>query len=162
MKLYQIADRYQDAVAQLTDPNLPIDVVEDTLEALAGELSAKAWNVAAVLLQMEGEAELIRRAEERMSQRRKALERRAAGLRHYLKTHMERVDVHEIRSPEFVIKVKANPPKVIVDDEDLLPDRFKHAETVVHIDKTAIRDAIQSGERIAGARLEQGTHLEIG
>jgi hypothetical protein len=50
----------------------------------------------------------------------------------------------------------------MIDAEDLLPDRFKHTETVVHIDKAAIRDAIQSGERIAGARLEQGTHLEIG
>jgi hypothetical protein len=162
MKLYEIADQYRNALRLLSDPDLPAEVVENTLEGLAGELSAKAWNIAAALMQMEGEAELIRRAEERMSRRRKALERRAAGLRQYLKSQMERVDVYEIRSPEFVIKVKPNPPKVIVDDEKLLPGFFKHLETVVHIDKTAIRDAIQAGETIAGAHLEQDTHVEIG
>jgi hypothetical protein len=162
MKLYEIADRYRDALSRLADPDLPAEAVDATLEGLTGELSLKAWNVAAVLLQMEGEAELIRRAEERMSRRRRALERRAAGLRHYLKTQMERIEVYEIRSPHFVIKVKPNPPRVIVDDEERLPGRFKYTETVVHIDKTAIRDAILSGEEVGGARLEQDTHVEIG
>jgi hypothetical protein len=36
-----------------------------------------------------------------------------------------------------------------------------HAETVVHIAKIAIRDALQSGGAIAGAHLEQDTHVEI-
>lgn len=162
MKLYEIADQYRNALKLLSDPDLPAEAVEDTLEGLAGELGAKAWNVAAALLHMEGEAELIRRAEERMSRRRKALERRAAGLRHYLKAQMERVEVTEIRSPEFVIRVKPNPPRVIVDNEAVLPECFKHAETVVHIDKIAIRDALQAGGLIAGAHLEQETHVEIG
>jgi hypothetical protein len=161
MKLYEIADQYRNALKLLSDPDLPAEAVTQTLEGLAGELGAKAWNVAAALLQMEGEAELIRRAEERMARRRKALERRAAGLRGYLRDQMERVEVTEIRSPEFVIRVKPNPPRVVIDSEAVLPECFKHAETVVHIDKIAIRDALQAGAAIAGAHLEQETHVEI-
>lgn len=162
MKLYEIADQYRNALKLLADPELPAEAVAHTLEGLSGELGAKAWNVAAALMQMEGEAELIRRAEERMARRRKALERRATALRNYLKAQMERVEVYEIRSPEFVIRVKPNPPRVIIDNEAVLPDGFKHAETVMHIDKIALRDALQAGAAIAGAHLEQETHVEIG
>jgi hypothetical protein len=62
MKLYQLADQYRNALKLLADPDLPAEAVTQTLEGLAGELGAKAWNVAAAVLQMEGEAELIRRA----------------------------------------------------------------------------------------------------
>lgn len=160
-KLYEIAEQYQEALNDLTNLDLPPDVVNDTLEALTGEISLKAWNVAAALLHMEGEAELIRQAEERMSRRRRALEIRAAGLREYLKIQMERINIREIRSPQFVIKVKQNPPKVILDDESAIPKSFKREETVVHIDKNGIKQALLSGQVVRGAHLEQETRLDI-
>jgi hypothetical protein len=160
-KLYEIAEQYQEALNDLTNLDLPADVVNDTLEALTGEISQKAWNVAAALLHMEGEAELIRQAEERMSRRRRTLEIRAAGLREYLKIQMERINIREIRSPQFVIKVKQNPPKVILDDESAIPKSFKREETVVHIDKNGIKQALLSGQVVRGAHLEQETRLDI-
>jgi hypothetical protein len=160
-KLYEIADQYREALDNLTDLDLPPDVVNDTLEALSGELSLKAWNIAAALLHMEGEAELIRQAEERMSRRRRALEIRAAGLRQYLKIQMERINIREIRSPQFIIKVKQNPPKVILDDESAIPEAFKREESVIHVDKNGIRQALLSGRPVQGAHLEQETRLDI-
>ncbi|CAI8796594.1 siphovirus Gp157 family protein [Methylocaldum szegediense] len=161
-KLYEIAAQYQEALNDLTNLDLPPDVVNDTLEALRGELSLKAWNVAAAILHMEGEAELIRQAEERMSRRRRALEMRAARLRDYLRIQMERSDMREIRSPQFVIKIKQNPPKVILDDASAIPEAFKREEIVVHIDKNGIKQALLSGQAIRGAHLEQETRLDIG
>jgi len=160
-KLYEIAEQYQDAVRNLANMDLPPDVVNDTLEALSGEISLKAWNIAAAFLHMEGEAELIRQAEERMSRRRKALENRAAGLRQYLKVQMEHTGIREIRSPQFIIKVKQNPPKVIFDDESAIPGMFKREESVIHIDKNGIKQALLSGQEVRGARLEQETRLDI-
>ncbi|MBP1150792.1 MULTISPECIES: siphovirus Gp157 family protein [Methylocaldum] len=160
-KLYEIAEQYQEALNNLTDLDLPPDVINDTLEALTGEISLKAWNIAAALLHMEGEAELIRQAEERMNRRRRALETRAAGLRQYLKIQMERINIREIRSPQFIIKVKQNPPKVILDDESAIPETFKREESVVHIDKNGIKQVILSGQAVKGAHLEQETRLDI-
>lgn len=162
VKLYEIADEYRDLLGRLSDPDFPADAVEDALESLTGEFSLKSCNVAAALLHMEGEAELIRRAEERMARRRKALERRAHGLRHYLRIQMEKTGIQEVRSPYFVIRVKPNPPKVIVDDEAAVPGCFKHEEVFVHIDRNAIREALQAGEVVPGTRLEQNSHVEIG
>lgn len=161
MTLYEIADRYQEALNRLADPNLPSDAVADTLEGLAGELSAKAWHVAALVLNLEGEAELIRHAEERMARRRRALERRAASLQDYLKEQLQRLDLRELRSPEFMIRVKANPPRLVIDDEERLPAAFKQVEIVLRVDRTAVRAALESGASVPGARLEQGTHVEI-
>ncbi|BBA33120.1 uncharacterized protein sS8_1158 [Methylocaldum marinum] len=160
-KLYEIADQYQQALNELMNPDLPPDVVEDTLEALSGEISVKAWNIAAALLHMEGEAELIRQAEERMSRRRRALETRAAGLRRYLKVQLERINIREIRSPQFIIKVKQNPPKVILDDESAVPGAFKREESIIHIDKNGIKQALLAGRTVQGAHLEQETRLDI-
>lgn len=160
-KLYEIAEQYQEALNDLTNLDLPPDVVNDTLEALTGELSQKAWNVAAALLHMEGEAELTRQAEERMSRRRRALEARAAGLREYLRIQLERINIREIRSPQFVIKIKQNPPKVILDDASAIPKGFKREEIVVHIDKNGIKQALLSGQAVRGAHLEQETRLDI-
>jgi hypothetical protein len=162
MKLYEIADRYREALSDLADPDLPPEAVHDTLESLTGEFSLKAWNVAAFLLHLEGEAELIRQAEERMARRRKALETRADWLRGYLKAQMERTGLREIRSPQFLIKLRQNPPRVILDDETALPGRFKREEIVVHIDKNGIRQALLTGEPVEGAHLEQNSRVDIG
>lgn len=160
-KLYEIADQYQEALNELMNLDLPPDVVEDTLEALSGEISVKAWNIAAALLHMEGEAELIRQAEERMSRRRRALETRAAGLRQYLKIQLERINIREIRSPQFIIKIKQNPPRVILDDESAVPDAFRREESIIHIDKNGIKQALLAGQAVRGAHLEQETRLDI-
>jgi hypothetical protein len=161
MKLYEIADQYREVLGRLADPDWPAEALETTLDALAGEFGLKAWNVAAALLHMEGEADLIRRAEARLVRRRRALEARAAGLRQYLRVQMEKMELQEIRSPDFVIRVKPNPPRVIVDDEAALPEAFKHEETIVHVDRAAIREAILAGAAVSGARLEQNVHVEI-
>lgn len=75
---------------------------------------------------------------------------------------MERSDMREIRSPQFVIKIKQNPPKVILDDASAIPEAFKREEIVVHIDKNGIKQALLSGQAIRGAHLEQETRLDIG
>jgi hypothetical protein len=162
LKLYEIADQYREAVARLSDVDLPEEVVEHTLEALTGDLALKAINVAAVVLHMEGEAELIERAMQRMGQRRKALVNRAERLRGYLKAQMERTGIEEVKSPEFVLKIKLNPPKVILDDETAVPRKFKQIERIVHIDKQALRAVLLAGQAVPGAHLAQGTRLDIG
>ena len=46
MKLYELTAQYDEALKTLSDMNLPKEVVEDTLEALSGEIEEKATNVA--------------------------------------------------------------------------------------------------------------------
>ncbi len=93
--------------------------------------------------------------------RRKSLERRVDWMRGYVLVNLLRTGITEIDSPEFVIRVQDNPPKVILDDEDAVPSAFKLTETVTTIRKAEIRKLLLDGQTIAGAHLESEKRLSI-
>jgi hypothetical protein len=146
---------------QLADSDLPDDVIADTLEGASGDIENKAWNTAALILQFEGEASIIKEAEQRMSARRKSLEKRVQWMRDYVLVQLIRTGIGEIDSPEFVIRVQDNPPKVILDDEEAVPNAYKLTETVTTIRKAEIRKLLLDGQSVAGAHLESEKRLSI-
>jgi hypothetical protein len=159
--LYKLADEYVAIAMQLADSELPDDVITDTLEGASGEIEIKAWNTSALILQFSGEAAIIKEAEQRMAARRKSLERRIEWMRGYVLVQLIRTGITEIDSPEFVIRVQDNPPKVILDDEDAVPNAFKLTETVTTIRKADIRKSLLEGKTVAGAHLESEKRLSI-
>jgi hypothetical protein len=159
--LYRLADEYLAIAKALAEQELPDEVVADTLEGASGEIEEKSWNTAALILQFEGEAAMIKEAEQRMSLRRKSLERRAAWLREYLLVQLIRTGIGEVDSPEFVIRVRDNPPKVVFDDEEAIPRKYKQRETVITIRKDEIRKSLLEGKAVAGAHLEREKRLAI-
>ena len=50
--LYKLADEFLE-LAQLlvNEPDMPNEIIDEILDAHSGELEAKAWNVAAMILQ---------------------------------------------------------------------------------------------------------------
>ena len=69
-----------------------------------------------------------------------------------------------LKSIEFInqkFTVKNNPPSVKINDEELIPDKFKKEKVSITIDKTAIKKAIQDGEDVIGAELVVGKSLVI-
>ena len=159
--LYKLADEYVAIAMQLADSDLPDDVIADTLEGASGDIENKAWNTAALILQFEGEAAMIKEAEQRMSSRRKSLEKRVQWMRDYMLVQLIRTGIGEIDSPEFVIRVHDNPPKVVLDDEELVPAAFKQTEVVTSIRKADIRRLLLEGQPVAGAHLESEKRLSI-
>ena len=161
MPLYRLADDYVNVAKQLADLELPDNVIADTLEGASGDLEAKAWNIGALIQQFEGDIVVIKDAEQRMAVRRKTLERRVDWLREYLLVQLLRVGIHEIDSPEFVIRVRDNPPKAVLDDETSIPDAFKRREIVISIRKDDIRKSLLDGQAVPGAHLERDKRLVI-
>ena len=161
--LYELANMFVDFARVLADETeMPNEIIDEYIDAQVGPLEFKGWNIAAMVLQFEGEAEMIRAAEKRMAVRRKHLENRAEWLRDYLLVQLIRAGIDEIQSPEFVVKVCDNPPRVILDDEEAIPEQFKEQETVVTILKNELRIAmVCDGEVIPGCHLEKGKRLKI-
>ena len=96
-----------------------------------------------------------------MSTRRKSLERRVEWMRGYVLVNLLRTGITEIDSPEFVIRIRDNPPKVILDDEEAIPKAYLHKETVVTVMKAEIRKSLLEGKTVAGAHLESEKRLTI-
>lgn len=161
MPLYQLADEFIAIAKALADQEMPEEVIADTLEGASGELEQKAWNIAALILQFDAEATMIKEAEQRMSARRKSLEKRVDWLREYLLVNLLRTGIAEISSPEFVVRVRDNPPRVVLDDEEAIPKAFKQKETIISIRKDEIRRALLAGESVKGAHLERDKRLAI-
>lgn len=161
--LHQLSTEMQMAVAKLEESGLEPAVIADTLDGLSGELEVKATNVALYVLNLEANAAAIKEAEAKMAQRRKAIEHQVERMKEYIKTNMERVGIQKIECPQFRMMVKKNPPRVVVDAQNLIPGNYwtdpPPPESVV--DKKAIADAIKSGVEVPGAHLEQATSLVI-
>lgn len=161
--LYVLTGEYLAAAEKLAELDLPEQVVRDTLESLTGPLEEKATNVAQYARNLEANAEAIASAIAGMESRRLALAKRAEQLRAYLKENMERAGITKIESPWFVLSIRKNPPGVTVFDRDAIPDAYMRIPEIPlpQPDKGAIKSALKEGKDVPGARLEQGTRIDI-
>jgi len=75
--LYELTGRYAEAAETLEDLDLPEEAVRDALEDLETEISVKAQNIGAFILNLEAEANKIETAEKRLADKRRALKNRA-------------------------------------------------------------------------------------
>lgn len=76
---------------------------------------------------------------------------------------MEREDgtTDKLKTGRVMVSVKKNPPSTVVDDEALLPWKYKTVKEIVAQDKAAIKSAILAGEDVPGAHLEYGRSVVI-
>ena len=162
--LYEISKDYQQALLALADlEDIDESVINDTLEGLEGIFENKAVNVAAYMLNLEAEADLVRQAEDRMKARRKAIEARSQALRDYLLRNMQACGITEIKAIDgsFRARLMAGRESVVVDDEKQLPAYCLREKYIVEPDKTAILKALKSGDFIPGAHIERKPALKI-
>jgi Siphovirus Gp157 len=78
-----------------------------------------------------------------------------------IKHSLEQLDLPEVHGFEYSFRLQANPPSVIVDDENAIPEEFKTTEvkTTVKISKKDILDALKDGRVVPGAHAERSTKL---
>jgi hypothetical protein len=164
--LYQLVEQYRSLEALDASDDLPLEVIQDTLEGLTGELTVKATNVAKFVLNLEAMATAVETASKQMKARAARIQRKADSIREYLRVNMQGAGITKIEAIEFVLSLKKNPPSVIIDDEAQIPEGFKvlpppAPPPVSRPDKELIKKAINSGMTIAGCHLEQAERLDI-
>ena len=165
LKLYEISDNYTAILNQLaeqvdTDGVLPDDLME-ALRQIEDDLRTKMVNVAAYVKSLEAEVNAIAMVKQSMDKRQKALAQQAERLRSYLLNEMQRTDLTVITHSWLNLRVQVNPPSVSIVDEAQIPNCFKETLTTVRLLKTAIAQALKSGQEVPGAYLEQSTRLVI-
>lgn len=164
LTLYELASEYATACAILADEETDEQAIADTLEGLRGSLETKAVNVGKFCRNLDVLAEQIKQAEQRLRARRQFIEARRDRVVAYLKGNLEAVNLPAIETPELTLKVKKNPPSVVIDDPAKVPARFLIVpETPPPApDKRAIGEALKQGEDVPGAHLDTTkTRLEI-
>ena len=162
--LYIITEEYQELLWALSSPEeeeLSQEELESILKEVSDLFDKKAANIAGLFLNLEAQAKAIKEAEQRMKKRRDSLEKNSKRLRDYLLNSMQSLSIKEVKTPEYLVKIRKNPCRVDVANEALIPQRFKEVVESVKINKTAIKEAIRSGNQVPGATLEQGYSLAV-
>jgi hypothetical protein len=156
MKLYELTADFA-ALAAMEEDDIDVSAA---LNALTVALEDKCAGVVRVLATIDAEAEALKAEEKRLADKRKTRENRAKALRDYVKAAMTAGDIRKIETPLATFSLKDGPPRVVVNDEMLVPEAY--TRTVVEIDKAAILDAFKrDGECVPGTSIERSKALTI-
>lgn len=136
--------------------DLPAEAIRDTLEAMEGDIHAKAVSLADWALDMDGNIEKIDAAIERLQAKKKTITNRKESLIEYLRNNMETTGISKIQCPLFSITLVAGRESVAISDESAIPDEFMRVKTDISPDKNAIAKALKDGKEVAGASLQRG------
>ncbi|WP_129598576.1 siphovirus Gp157 family protein [Anaerophilus nitritogenes] len=159
MKLYELTSNYTNLLELLENPEIPQEIVLESLEEIKEDFNIKAENVCKVMKSIELEAKGIKEEEKRLSDRRKVLESRVSNLKEYLDSNMKAIGVKKIKGNVFTLSIQKNPPSIDIKDAKLIPQEYK--VVTESIDKAAIKDALKQGIEVIGAELKQTESLRI-
>ena len=158
MKLYELAQNY----AQLLEmaEEMESDALVDTLESLQDAIEDKAENIAKFIRNLEADAKIIREEEQRLTERRRAIEAKVDKLKMYLQEQLETAGLQKVKRPTITVAIQANPPSVDVIDETLIPADFLIPQPA-KVDKKSILERLKKGEAIPGVTLKQTKGVRI-
>ena len=159
MKLYELTAAYRQIDAA-SDEDMDDAEFMALVQQIEGAIKDKATGIAMVVQNLEATAESIKGAEKRMADRRKVLESRAASIRKYLLDNMVAGGIHSVACDHFVLKVRDNPPSVLIEDESKIPVEYMRQPSPVP-DKRAMLDDMKQGVVIDGVSMGRGQRLEI-
>ena len=163
IQLYKIADQYEHLLSQLYDPDTGEinQEIAAQLEITKDEGNEKVISVAAHLKNVDAERKAVEEAKKEIAARESRLEREVDFLHFYIKSNMERCGISEIKCPYFVVKIRKNRSAVDDYDPSAIPEEYKRTTIDVKTDKNKIREQLEAGVIIPGARLKQSTSLII-
>lgn len=109
MKLYELAEEYNELNALLDQEDTDPQAVADTLESLAGEFEEKADNIACLIKDCLSDAEALKNEAAALEARHKAKKAKADRLMDYLYQQMSAVGRKELETPRNLLKIKSTP-----------------------------------------------------
>lgn len=174
MKLYELTNDFTQLFDQFDEISSMDNAEEfkqawfDTLSGIEEEFEVKAENIGAYVKALTAAAKDLKAEEDALSKRRRAKEKQAEWLKKYLLESMQAIGRTKIDRPMAVLSVKNCPESVRFEDEKAFINdcmasghdeylRYKTPE----IDRTAVKEALQHGEKIEGASLIRTQTISI-
>ena len=125
--LYKLTGDYLELEDMLLDDEVDEQTVLDTLEGVKGEIEIKAEGYVKVLRSIESQAEAYEREAELFAKKAKTVKNRADSLKRALFNAMTEMDMPEIKTGLFKLKIVGNggsQPMEVTEDIDKIPEDF--------------------------------------
>lgn len=164
MTLYEIDRQIKEIIDNLydaMDENGEVGEVDfSILEQLKEERQTKLENITLYIKNLEAEADAIKNEIDTLAKRKKRLETRANGLRGLLIKSISENGDKEFSTARCFARISERDVTDIL-DENIIPKEYMREKIKYEPDKTAIKNAINSGKEVAGARVIKNKSLKI-
>ena len=158
MKLLDIAEEFQ-TLYEIATEEEDVETLTKLFNEIEVELKDKADNVRIVLSKLDKDIEFLDEEIKRLQQRKKAIQKNKENLKSLLALALYQAGIDKLKTPKATFYFAPTPPRVVINDESLIPDEFK--VTKIEIDKQKLKEALKKGLEIKGATLEQNETLRI-
>lgn len=160
MTLYDLTGEYMKLLTMMEDPDVDPEVLQDTLEAVGGEIEDKAEGYVCVAKELEAEADKFDKEIERLIKNRDSLRNNAKRVKATLLSAMDLIDKPKLTTEHFRVSIARNgglqPMKITGD----VPEEYLIYKP--EPDNKKIREALDNGLAFDFAHLEErGRHLNI-
>ena len=158
--LYKLNEQYQELLDKLTYEE--VENEEELLNELTKiviSIEEKAENTAIIIKKLDAEAEMIRKEEKRLADRRRAIENNAKYLKSNLEDTMKLQDKKKFKTEHFSFNIQKNAPSVRIKDEEKAREHYKRVTE--SIDKAKLKDDLKNGVVLDYAELVQTESLRI-
>lgn len=159
MTLYELTEQFQTLLEMIDNPDIPEDVLRDTMDAVEGEIELKADGYAKVITEAKAKIEMLKAESNRLSERAKVIENNIGRMKDNLLRMMKACGKPKFKTELFSFGIQLNPPKVVLDSEEI-PEEFLVPQPA-KVNTALIKDAIKNGETFDFAHLEQGEGVRI-
>ena len=161
--LYEMTGQYQFLLSLAEDPDTDPNILEDSMEALVGEIEDKCDGYAKVMTELKARKFALKGEKDRIDERIKTIDRNLDRMSENLKDTMLMMERPKIKTALFTFSVQNNPAHVVMDETYIenIPERYL-VKQEPKLDKKLILEDLNAGADLDGiAHLEQDTSLRI-
>lgn len=119
--LYEINEtqkRLQELLDQAADDAEAQSVICEAMDLLQGELGDKLEAYQAVRCGIDSDVAALKAEEQRLAERRRALEKRSEAMRQRMLDAMQLFGEQKVTTTRWTFSARRTPPKVVIDDEE--------------------------------------------
>lgn len=158
--LFDITSEYKRIAEELIESGGEVSPeLEERLQLTQNNLQEKAVNYSYIIKQSEYEVDIIDAEIERLMKMKKSRQKAVENLKERLSDAMQHFGIDEIKSPTMKLSFRKS-ETIEITDEKLIPVKFL-IEQPAKVSKSAIKDAIKSGESVNGAFVQINYNLQI-
>lgn len=137
--LYAMTEQMRELASMLdSDDASLVEAIQDTMQAVEGEIGIKADAIVMLSRNMAGDIAALDSEIDRLSELKRVRANGLEKLKEYLKHNMEAANIKNIDRPLFKITLVAGTEKCVIDAEDAVPDDYVSVKTSVTPDKRLI------------------------
>ncbi len=144
-KLYELTSQYNQIFQSITESDSDLEQLEELLTNIEEEFDIKAENIAKLIRSLDGDIKAYKEEADRLATRKEVTENRQKRLKDYLETNMKAMGKENIKGSIFSLTMQNNPPKVVIDNEKVIPKKYKTYE--LHISQERANGRYKAGKK---------------